>query len=157
MKTLTIHHDLIDNLDSDASKLEFANTVISMFEDDEPETNSLTAQALYKGLNRDLPALHISAPFKSKNMSAPEVKRYHMTRAGYVPISLDCRYDDYEYRFLDKMTDSEISSFIATVERKISHSKGKRDFMKFLRYIREACAIYCIESDRENCLRNFNF
>lgn len=152
MRTLTINHEMIDALDTDAAKLEFANNVISMFKDAEPETKSLNAQALYKGLNRDLPSLRIGVSFDTKNMGAAEVKRYHMVRSGYVPLSLDCRYEDYEYRFLDNMSDSEVRSFIAALCRKISHCKNKRDYRNFLWYMRRACSVYCIEKNREDCL-----
>ena len=156
MKTLTIKQEMIEELDSDESKLEFANSVISMFEDPEPTTNSLTAKALYEGLNVDLPALQISAPFDSKNMWAPEYRRYRMTQAGYVPVCLDSSYDDYEYRYLDDMSDSEVRSFMAEVGRKRCHCKGRRGHLKFLQHVRLACATYCIEADRECCLDNFN-
>ena len=152
MKTLTIKQKMVEGLDSDESKLEFANTVMSMFVEPEPATSSITAKALYDGLNIDLPALRISAPFDSKNMWAPEYRRYHITQAGYVPVDLDCGYDDYEYRYLEDMSDSEVRSFIVEVGRKISHSTGKRGHHKFLRYIRLASISYCIEADRENCI-----
>lgn len=155
MKTLTINQELVEGLDSDERKLEFANTVISMFIEPKPTTNSLTAKGLYEGLNVDLPALRIGAPFVSKNMGTAEVRRYHMTQAGYVPVVLDCAYDDYEYRYLDEMSDSEVRSFFAGVDRNMSHSKGKRDHLKFLSYMRKVCAIYCIEANRESCLDKF--
>ena len=155
MKTLTIKQELVEGLDSDERKLEFANTVISMFIEPEPTTNSLTAKGLYEGLNIDLPKLRIGAPFDSKNMGVADVRRYHMTQAGYVPVNLDCGYDDFKYRCLDEMSDSEVRSFSASVDRKICHSTGKRDYLKFLRYMRHACAIYCIEANRENCLNKF--
>lgn len=155
MKTLTIKQEMVEGLDSDECKLEFANTVISMFIEPEPTTNSLNAKALYEGLNVDLPELRIGAPFISKNMGAAEVKRYHMTQAGYVPVVLDCAYDDYKYRYLDDMSDIEVRAFFAGVDRSMSHSKGKRDHLKFLRYMRHVCATYCIEANRENCLDNF--
>lgn len=155
MKTLTIKKEMVEGLDSDERKLEFANTVISMFIEPETTINSLTAKGLCEGLNVDLPALRIGAAFDSKNMGAAEVRRYHMTQAGYVPVDLDCGYDDYKYRYLDNMSDSEVRTFIASVDRNVRHSTGKRDHLKFLRYIRLACATYCIEANRENCLDKF--
>ena len=155
MRTLTIKQNMVEKLDSDESKLEFANTVISMFIEPEPITNSLTAKALAEGLNVNLPALQIGAPFDSKNMWAPEYSRYHITQAGYVPVNLNCSYDDYEYRYLEDMSDSEVRSFIIEVGREMSHSKGRSGHLKFLRYVRLASATYCIEAGRESCFDNF--
>ncbi len=155
MKTVTIKQEIVDGLNTDERKLDFVNALISMFIEPEPATSSLTAKSLHEGLNVDLPALRIGASFDSRNMGTAEVRRYHMTQGGYVPVCLDCGYDDYEYRYLDDMSDNEVRSFLADVDRNISHSKGKRDHLKFLRYLHKACSIYCIEENRENCLDNF--
>jgi len=155
MKTLTIKQDMVEELDSDESKLRFANDVISMLAEHEPTITSVTVESLRKGLNADLPPLRIGVKFDSNNMGVTEVRRYQMMQSGYVPVSLHCGYKDYEYRRLDDMSDSEIRSFIEVVNREISHSKGKRGHLKFLRYLRLACGTYCIEADRENCLNRF--
>ena len=40
MKTLTIKQEMVEGLESDERKLEFANTVISMFIEPEPKYDS---------------------------------------------------------------------------------------------------------------------
>jgi len=155
MKTLTIKQEMVDELDSDENKLRFANDIISVFTEHEPITSSDTVEALRDGLNVDLPPLQIRAEFDSKNMGVTEIRRYHLAQSGYVPVSLDCGYKDYKYRRLDNMSDSELRSFFLMVEAKMSRSKGKRAFLKFLRYLHFACSIYCIEAGHENCLTDY--
>lgn len=152
MKTLTIMRDTIDLLGSDESKLEFANSVISLFTDSE-STDSTTNYRLQNGLNVDIPEPLDGAPlFDSKNMAASQFKRFSMVRAGYVPATLDCGYEDYSYLKLKDMSDNELIKYLKYVELKILHSKGKREHLKFLNYIRLSSKIYCINADRDSCL-----
>ena len=143
MKTLTIKQDSIKSLDSDESKLEFANSVITLLSDPKKISNSEIDKALSNGLNSDLPEPMDGAPdFDSSNMIAPEYKRYSMLRAGFVPAGdkgLDCSYSEYEYKHLSDLSESQFESQWKSAVSKIKQSKGKRDLVKFLEYL---CSIY---------------
>lgn len=143
MKTLTIKQDIIDSLDSDDSKLEFANTVIALLSGSEKTSTGMPNDALSGGLNSDLPEPMEGAPdFDSKNMSAPEFKRYSLLRAGYVPAGtrwLNCGYSEYEYQHLRTLSKLQFDLFWRAAGFKLKESKGKRDYVAFLRYL---CDIY---------------
>ena len=143
MKTLTIKRDIIDSLDSDESKLAFANSVIAALSDPKKSPSGTVAEALTEGFNSDLPEPMDGAPdFDSSNMAAAEYKRYSMVRAGYVPAagkSLYCGYSEYEYKHLSELSEIEFDSHWESAISKIKHSKGKKDYIKFLEYL---CRIY---------------
>ena len=52
MKTLTIKREMMEPLDSDESKLDFANSVIALFADHEAE-RGMVSEELQDGLNVD--------------------------------------------------------------------------------------------------------
>ena len=143
MKTLTIKREMVESLDSDESKLDFANTIKSMFIEPEPSTNSPTAKALHDGLNVDLPEPLAGSPeFDSSNMAAAEHKRFSMVRAGYFPVSLNCGYADYEYKHHHDFSRDEMIDMFCDVGSKKSRSKSKRDFIVFLDYIQQVLDWY---------------
>jgi hypothetical protein len=139
LKTLTIKQDMIDSLDSDKKKLEFANSVINLFSDSKTTTGSRLDQELFNGLNPDIPKPMDGAPdFDSDNMSAPEFRRYSLLRAGYVPAGskgLNCGYSDYEYKHLSTLSKPEFDDLWRSVGIRVKQSKGKRDYLKFLKYV----------------------
>ena len=143
MKTLTIKRGIIDSLDSDESKLEFANSVIAMLSDPQKPSSGKIDEVLSSGLNSDLPEPMVGAPdFDSSNMGAAEYKRYSMVRAGYVPAGgkgLNCSYDKYEYKHLSELSEIEFDSHWNSAISKIKQSKGKKGYVKFLEYL---CDIY---------------
>lgn len=143
MKTLTIKQDIIDSLDSDKKKLEFANSIIDLLSDSEKTTGSKHDEILLNGLNAEIPIPMDGAPdFDSDNMSAPEFRRYSLLRAGYVPAGirgLDCSYSDYEYKHLSTFSKFEIDSLWELTISKLQQNWKKRDYSKFLRYL---CDIY---------------
>lgn len=144
MKTLTIKQNAIDSLDTDKKKLEFANSIIDFLSDSKKTTNNKLDEVLINGLNTEIPEPMDGAPdFDSDNMSAPEFRRYSLLRAGYVPAGgnglfepLDCPYSRYEYKHLSTLSRSKIDYLWRSVESKIKQSKGKRDYLKFLNYLR---------------------
>ena len=154
MKMLTIKQELVEGLDSDKSKIEFADTVKLMFENPKLTTSGITYQTLRKRLNtNNFPRLHLGVvPIGTRGMSAATLMRYEFSKVGYVPVSFDCSYDDYEYEFLCDMTDSQVISFLVVVNKEKTNIKGRRGYMKYLRYLHLVCFAYCIEEDRENCL-----
>ena len=139
MKTITIKKDIIDSLDSDKSKLAFANSVITLMSGSEQNSSNKITEALSNGLNSDLPEPMDEAPdFDSSNMGASEFKRYSLLKAGYVPAGrkgLDCGYSDYEYKHLSGLSKLEFDFFRSSVWSKIDESKGKKGYVKFLRYL----------------------
>jgi hypothetical protein len=141
MKTLTIKRDIIDSLDTDESKLEFANSVIALLSDPKKSSSGKIDEALSSGLNSDLPEPMAGAPdFDSSNMSAPEFRRYSLLRAGYVPAGgkrLDCGYSEYEYKHLSDLSERKFESFWKEAGAMIKQSKGKRDHVKFLQYLHD--------------------
>jgi hypothetical protein len=138
MQTLTIKQDSIKSLDSDESKLDFANSVIELLSDPKKSSSSEINEALSEGLNVDLPEPMEGAPdFDSSNMIAPEYKRYSRLKAGYVPKRLYCSYAEYEYKHLSELSQSEFDDKWKSVGVKIEHSKGQRDHVKFLEYLYE--------------------
>lgn len=150
MKTLTIKQNIIDALDSDEKKIKFANSIIGHLSDSERATDSGFDEVLINGLNTDIPEPMDGAPeFDSKNMSAPEFRRYSLLRAGYVPAgdnglfgSLDCPYSDYIYKHLSTLSKPEFDKLWQSVGSKIKQSKGKRDYLKFLKYLGEIYSWY---------------
>ena len=149
MKTLTIKRDIIDALNSDESKLAFANSVIALFSDPKKSPSGTVAEALTEGFNSDLPEPMEGAPdFDSSNMAAAEYKRYSMVKAGYVPAagkSLYCGYSEYEYKHLSELSEFEFSSLWRSAEYKLTQSKGKRDYAKFLKYLCDICSWFSFE------------
>jgi len=140
LKTLTIKQDIIDLLYSDKSKLDFANSVIALLSDTEQTSGNKIDEALGEGLNSDLPEPMDGAPdFDSSNMGAPEFKRYSLLKAGYVPKSLYCGYSEYKYKHLSELSKLQFDTFWDSASSMITHSKGKRDYVKFLQYL---CDIY---------------
>ena len=143
MNTLTIKQDIINSLDSDESKLEFANSVIAMLSDPQKPSSGKIDEALSSGLNSDLPEPMVGAPdFDSSNMGAAEYKKYSMVRAGYVPAGgkgLNCGYSEYEYKHVSELSESEFESHWNSALSKSKHTKGKKDYIKFLEYL---CRIY---------------
>ena len=143
MNTLTIKQDIIDSLGSDESKIEFANQVIAALSDPEKISCSKIDEALIEGLNSDLPEPMEGAPdFDSSNIGASGFKMYSMVRAGYVPAGgkgLNCSYDKYEYKHLSELLESEFELHWEYAISKIKHTKGKKDYIKFLEYL---CKIY---------------
>jgi hypothetical protein len=139
LKTLTIKQDIIDKLDSDKSKLEFANSVITLMSGSGQTLSNKFDEALGEGLNSDLPEPMDGAPdFDSSNMSAPEVRRYSLLKAGYVPAGrkgLNCGYSGYEYKHLSDLSQLEFDFFRSSVWSNIDESKGKKGYVKFLRYL----------------------
>jgi hypothetical protein len=112
LRTLTIKQNVIASINSDEKKIKFANSVIGLLSDSERTTDSKFDEVLIHGLNTDIPIPMQGAPeFDSKNMSAPEFRRYSLLRAGYVPAGgnglfgpLDCRYSDYKYKHLNTLS-----------------------------------------------------
>ena len=143
MKTITIKQDIIDSLNSDKSKLEFANSLIALMSDTEQTPDNKIDEKLINGLNSDLPEPMDGAPdFDPNNMSAPEFRRYSMLRGGYVPAGgkgLYCGYSEYEYKHLSELSQLEFDFYRSSVWSKIDESKGKRGYVKFLNYL---CDIY---------------
>jgi hypothetical protein len=150
LRTITIKQDIVDSLDSDQQKIEFANSVIGLLSDSIRTTDRQHDEVLINGLNQDIPEPMDGAPeFDSANMSAPEYKRYSLLRAGYVPAggnglfgSLDCPYSDYIYKHLSTLSKSKFDYLRQSVESKIKQSKGKRDYLKFLKYLGEIYSWY---------------
>lgn len=148
MKTLTIEHSMVETLDSDDSKLEFINSIITLLTDGKTANNSLS-----NGLNVDLPEPLDGAPvFDSKNMGVTEVRRFYMLQAGHVPVSLDCGYADYKYKDIRDMSDDELFRYLICVNKKIKSTKDKRNFLNFLNHIQLTIKTYCINTDRESLL-----
>lgn len=143
MKTLTIKKADIASLDSDESKLEFVNTVIALLSGSEETLTCMPDGALSMGLNSDLPEPMEGAPdFDSNNMSAPEVRRYSFLRAGYVPKNLNCGYSGYEYLHLRTLSKPRIDLFWRSAGFKLKESKGKSDYVTFLRYLYDIYSWY---------------
>jgi hypothetical protein len=149
MKTLTIKRDMIDSLDSDESKLAFANSVIALLSDPQKPSSGKIDEALSLGLNSDLPEPMAGAPdFDSSNMAAPEYKRYSMVRAGYVPAGgkgLYCGYSEYEYKHLSELSEIEFESLWSSAAYELTQSKGKRNHAKFLQYLYEICRLFSLQ------------
>lgn len=142
MKTLTIKCEMVDSLDSDESKLDFANSVITLLTDRQT-VKSTTEEILTKGLNDDLPEpLEGSPEFDSSNMAAAEYKRFSMVRAGNFPVNLNCGYADYRYKHRDEFSEDELAEMFSEVGLKMYRSKGKRDFLVFLGYIQDVLLWY---------------
>ncbi|WDP91090.1 MAG: hypothetical protein HUN04_15860 [Desulfobacter sp.] len=143
MKTLTIKQNMIKSLDSDESKLEFANTVIALISGSEKTVKGEFKHILSKGLNTDIPEPMEGAPdFDSSNMAAPAFRRYSLLKAGYVPAGykgLNCGYSGYDYRHLSTLSESEVNFLWRAAEGKLKQSDGKRDYTNFLKYL---CEIY---------------
>ena len=141
MKTLTIKQDIIDSLDSDKKKLEFANSIIDLLSDSKKTTGSR-----FDGLIPDIPKPMDGAPdFDSENMSASEFRRYSLLRAGYVPAGskgLNCGYSDYEYKHLSTLSKPEFDGLWQSVGIRVKQSKGKRDYLKFLKYVGDIYSWY---------------
>ncbi len=137
MKTLTIKREMIEALESDESKLDFATAVIEILTVREPITGK-TGRLLQDGLNVDIPKpLESSPEFDSSNMSAAQFKMFSMVRAGFFPVHLNCGYADYKYKHLDDYSDDELADLFCDVSSKIYKSKGKKGFLFFLNYLRE--------------------
>lgn len=136
MKTLTIKREMVESLESDESKIDFANFVISSLTDREP-TNGMTGEIFQEGLNHDLPEpLEGSPEFDSSNMCAAEYKRFSQIRAGYFPVSLSCGYADYKYEHWDAYSHEVLVDYLFNVGCMIRRNKGKKNFLVFLNYIR---------------------
>jgi hypothetical protein len=150
LRTLTLKQNVIESLDSDEKKLEFANSIIGLLSDSKRTTGNKIDEVLINGLNTDIPIPMLGAPdFDSKNMSAPEFKRYSLVRAGFVPAKvngligpLDCPYSDYEYEHLSTLPEFKFDYIKRLVKIKITESKGKRDYLKFLKYLDEVFGWY---------------
>ena len=135
MKTLTIKREMVESLESDESKLDFANFVIASLTDREL-TNGMTGEIYQEGLNHDLPEpLEGSPEFDSSNMCAAEFKRFSQVRAGFFPVNLDCGYADYRYKHRDDYSEDDLAEKFSDVGSKIWRSKGKKDFLIFLNYM----------------------
>lgn len=147
MRTITLKQNIIETLDSDEKKLEFANSVIGLLSDSKTTTDSSIDEVLINGLNTDIPKPMEGAPdFDSDNMSASEFKRYSMVSAGYVPAggngvigSLDCGYSAYKYKQLTTLSRVEIDSLWHAAIEKLKQNWKKRSYAKFLSYL---CDIY---------------
>ncbi len=135
MKTLTIKSEMVESLDSDESKLDFANSLIALLTDLEA-VKKTTSESLQDGLNVDLPEPMDGAPeFDSSNMVAPEFKRFSMVQAGFFPVRFDCGYAAYTYKHRDDFSDEDLLELYSDISTKIRRSKGRKDFLVFLNYI----------------------
>ena len=143
MKTYTIRQKEIEPLDSDKSRLEYINHIIALLSDPPKSLSGKVDEALSTDLNSDLPEPMEGTPdFDSSNMGAAEYKRYSMVRAGYVPAGgkgLYCGYSEYEYKHLSELSEIEFDSHWESAVSRIKHTKGKKDYIKFLEYL---CRIY---------------
>ena len=136
MKTLTIKREMVESLESDESKLDFANFVIASLTDREL-TNGMASEIYQEGLNHDLPEpLEGSPEFDSSNMCAAEYKRFSQVRAGYLPMNLKCGYADYTYKHWDAYSHEVLVDHLFNVGYMIRRNKGKKKFLVFLSYIR---------------------
>lgn len=142
MKTLTITRVMIESLDSVESKLDFANSVIALLTDCEPP-KGIFGEILQEGFNDDLPEpLEGSPEFDSSNMGAAEYRRFSMVRAGYFPVHLNCGYSDYAYKHRDDYSEEALSDMYSSIYNIIRRSKGKKDFLIFLKYFHDVLYWY---------------
>lgn len=127
---------MVESLESDESKLDFANSVIALLTDREP-TKVMNDDIFQEGLNIDLPEpLEGSPEFDSSKMCAAEYKRFSLVRAGYSPVNLNCGYADYRYKQWDAYSHEDLVELFFNVGSKIRRTKGKKDYLVFLNYIR---------------------
>ena len=155
MKMLKITHQMVEGLEFAECKQEFINTLKSMLKDHEPTTNSRTTQALGGGLKSGFPDLRIRVTFDTYKLEETEYTEYHLIEEGYFPVDLDCKYEDYEYRYLGDMSDSEITAYYKKVVNKIRNSTGDIDEQIFFQYIREAFIMNCLDAGRHEFLGFF--
>lgn len=146
MKTLTIKRDMVENLESDESKLAFANSVIALLTDREQPSGPII-ESLREGLTDNLPEpLDGSPEFDSSNMATAQFMRFSMVRAGFFPVTLNCGYADYKYKHLDDFSRDELIDLFGDVGLKKVRSKGKKDFVVFLEYIQKVLDWYLMQS-----------
>ena len=152
MKTVKITQEMVEGIESAECRQEFVNALNSMLKDQKPTIDIRTSQALCEGLKVGFPDLRIKVTFDSYKMNETKIIGYNLIEAGYVPVDLDCEYEDYEYRDLDDMSDSEIEAFYEKVERKIYNNMGETDPTIFFQYILDSCTMCCLAAGRGTCV-----